>query len=408
MRSKNKIFLFVVSLLILRPFLQAAGDYVSIGTLSPDSVFLGIALVSILIYNITHFRKGNKLGKEFNFIKFAMILYVGTTTISLFQSSQFFSSFTFYLQELLSLLVFISIIKFYKHDDAIQTIKYFIVSILFYALDIVLDVLITGGKREELGESYFRSDGYLTNLGAWVFGVLFLYAIYVCFFSIEISKRDSSKMKYFLIVTFFILLLFSGSRSSILSLFAFLAILFLFSARNLKNVIRISALVIVILITGAFLFSSLDPDGFARLSQSFSPDYYAPGNGVNSTALYRIILMREYLFNWSLPIFGFGQRSYAFVFDYTDPGSQYVLTMITLGIVGLVLFFLLNFSLFAYFYRYRTQRIAKVILAVMISLIIVNGGESALVEIRGYYYWVMMGIFIVIISNFRQIDSFVK
>jgi len=404
MLSKNRLFFIITSILILRPFLQAAGEYTSFGGLSPDSVILGISLVLLSIYNVTHLNNGNRVGREFNFIKIAMVLYVITTTISLFQSSMFFSSFTFYLQELFNLLVFVSIVKFYDQDDAIKTLKYFIISILFYALDIVLDVLLTGGKLEEGGVSYFRSAGYLTNLGGWVFGVLFLYAVYICFFWIEISKTISSKLKYLLIFIFSIFLLLSGSRGSILSLVGFLIIVFFFSARDFKRIINISFIVIFIVITGTLLFSNFDPIGFERLSQSFSPDYYSTDSGVSSTAVFRIMLMQEYLFNWKLPLFGFGQRSYAFVFDYSDPGSQYVSTMITLGIVGFVIFFLLNFSIFSYFYKYRIQRNAKIVLAALVSLVIVNGGESALVELRGYYYWVMIGLFIVLVRDKNQIN----
>jgi hypothetical protein len=265
-----------------------------------------------------------------------------------------------------------------------------------YALDTLITTFIIKRKESFAGLEYFRNGGYFTNTSAWEVGTLMLFAFYVLILKILIEdnilfgKKINIKLsqgRIYLFILIIISMIATGSRSAILSLPIFMLVLLF----NSKKQTVFYYLTSIVLFAGAY--SILDTTGFDRIINSFNPEYYRIDDFSESTVAARVLFYSLYFWNWNMPLFGYGQRTFDVVSKgFVDPGSLYTNLWASIGPIGFFIFVFFIFSIFKKAWYYRKHNVGLFQIAVILSMIILNAGESALVEVRATYFYILQGI----------------
>jgi O-antigen ligase len=229
-------------------------------------------------------------------------------------------------------IVFFMVVNHVRDTDQIKRLLFclfltcFAISI-FGIFQIPVSERVTAPFEGELGEPN-TLGGYLVFMGAIAAG-LFI-------------KTDNQRLKSFLlllIVTIIPPLLFTKSRSSYLALIPACFILGLLLRRR---VIITGLLAIVFLLSPIFLPSSvIDRILFTFTQQTESNQVHIGGIRLDTSTSARILGLKRLLRDWPKhPVLGYGITGYQFI------DAQYPKVLIETGIIGIIAFLYLLYSIF--------------------------------------------------------------
>jgi putative inorganic carbon (HCO3(-)) transporter len=240
----------------------------------------------------------------------------------------------------------------------------------------------------------FSTFGQPNWLGAWIDGIIptplaFILTNTSLYLNLSLFKQHNSKLKfkvqnyffYFLFFTFYLCLLFTGSRSAYLGFIAFLIVFSIFILIKRRNLLKKIILFYLMIILVSFIVGTPFNPSFSNLIKGRpvnpQPDYnrHAPlAETISSSMDIRKVVWTGALRVWrNWPIFGSGVETFGYSyynfrpvehnnlsewdFLYNKAHNEYLNYLATTGIVGLGAYLLMiGWFLVWNFKKFKSQK----------------------------------------------------
>ena len=395
---------FIYFLLIFRIPLEYFGNKIDIFNLTLDAFIFAIAFVIITFYLLTC--------KILNFVEKNTILlwlFIVISILSLFTSINFQLSITTVSSNIFNILVFFLIFKVFKTKEIKGIIISTLIGLSIPTSDAYLQLLFGDTYYIKQGYETIRSSGLIFKLPAYSAATMEFYLIlYLVLYNYYINGKLYEKMQlkinktillYILVVLVGVFI--TGFRSAILVSLGFFLLLALFSG-NITSKIKTLLFASFILVTSLFVYSNYNPGGFVLLKQAISLDYILNPDASVSTFASRLDYMNKYLFNFTLPIFGYGGRTFGIINSISDSGSLYVNLWFSYGALGFFIFILFLLKLLKDNFFNKEKVFINSYLVIVILCALVSGlSETTLLGTRGLYFFVILGIICNCINRYK-------
>ncbi len=411
----KRLSLFIICfLLIFRIPLEYLGNKYSVFNFTLDAFIFMIAFGIILLYFIT-------LKIKYFIDRNTIFIwgFIVVSLISLITSIDFNLSLTAVFSNIFNILCFLLIYKVFNEKQIKTVLISVIIGLSIPLADAYIQFFFGEPYTIKQGYETIRASGFIFKTPAWSAATMVFYLIMVLvFYNYFINGKLYEKMKLIVnkkIVVYVIIALLGifiiGFRSAILVAMGYFILLAIFSG-NITSKIKTFLFAICLLSVGLDLYSRYSPGGFLLLKQAVSPDYLLNPNPGVSTFASRLFYMKKYLFNFNLPIFGYGEGTFGLKNVISDYVSLYVNLWFSYGSLGFFTFILFILKLLKDNLFSKPRIFINSYLVIVILCALVGGlSETTLLGTRGLYFFVLLGIISNRINryeyNFRESNVYI-
>lgn len=283
--------------------------------------------------------------------------------------------------------VFLSCYYFSYNLNVLQSIKKFVNILRLMIWAILIYALL--GSEFNLYKAYFSNPN---GLGMW------LLTIYPWIFMATKNKC----LKFLDLSIFIILILFSGSRNSLLGLLLFLIIYYTYSFWSYNKfrfysllwISTITSILIVLIFTSSN-FSFLDDIAISYTNKSLL-------SGREDRWIATMQLISESFF---LGV-GKGYTLESLTGIDISPHNQYLNIFLQLGLIGIILFFLCVLSFWGLMFKNKNKNIIRYLTAYFFSILFIQNFEVSLIQSNlslVFPFWAFIGIALGISNKEREI-----
>jgi len=405
----DRIQFAVISLLLLaRPFLEALGNHFEIKGMTADSVVLAgflLLLLACIGARLAFFSMRGptqNLDQPLIWLAGAYILFNG---LSAWFSKYRILSLADVGAESINICVLVLTAQFLKPGLIRPMLLVLIAAMSLMGIDVLFGV---GGQTLTLAEQNYRIlrfSGYFTEIPPYVVSqvMLFLFIALLARF-VMCNLEDGSppfglsiRRRFFFIIPLMGVYL-TGYRSTLFSIALLMLLLILLKREHrTANLLKTALLATAALL----LIRHYHYDVFLRILESFNADYYTSDDMTYSTLSIRKYMLEKYLFNFSVPPLGFGQRTFSLYNIFTDPGSLWANLWFSTGYVGFAAYLALYARLAAIGLKNMAAPMGKLFLAMIAVVFVISFTESSTLSIRGLYFFCLTGTMISAIRQYR-------
>jgi len=398
------IFILINFIIIFRIPLEYFGSQFSILSLTLDAFILLIIFVILIVFFTKMLIDGYLFDKKkyrlLDFDNPYLLVFIFIITISSFFSIAPKLSLTGTFTNVFNIICYIFVLKLFTLKQIETTINFSIIGLFIPIIDAYLQFFMGEYIVLKQGFETIRVSGFFFYSPGWFASTLGLYLIlFLILNDFRKNKNLFKKIKFKFEFKTTILILFAlsgvfilGFRSSIITAMI-IFLLFAFFSGNLVKKFKTILISIAIISICLYIYGLYSPGGLFLLYQAVSPDYLFEKGQRVSTFAWRIETAMKYLFNFDMPIFGYGASTFGLKNSIGDSGSLYVNLWFSFGFLGFFSFilFLLKELKKVYFIK-KKFFIDKFITILIISAMFGAISESTLIGTRGLYFFILLAI----------------
>ena len=140
-------------------------------------------------------------------------------------------------------------------------------------------------------------------------------------------------------------------------------------------------------------YSNYNYDGFTMLKDALSLDYILNPDPGESTFATRAFHMKKYLFNFDIPLLGYGSRTFRLLNAVQDSGSLYVNLWFSYGPLAFFIFLIFLIRNLRKNFLSTPKIFLNSFMWIIITISLIGGfSETTLLGTRGLYFFILLGV----------------